>query len=166
LKTRSFILIFLISLAGGFAADNPRQAQTDDIREAVFRYPFEHRGYQQTREPSAYYLAVAEKEENDGKNNGLLPRGNKQHDPSDDFMSRFNDHKLPVHKNSAFQKPTREKPGVRLRITEIKWISDTEVEVKGGHDDFWSASWTTFTVKKEDGKWKVTKAELKRGLVA
>jgi hypothetical protein len=54
---------------------------------------------------------------------------------------------------------------VRFRVTSIKWLSDEGVEVEGGYDDAWSASWTRFTLGKENGKWRVLKAELKRAFV-
>ena len=144
-------LILLLTLASvGFAADKARQSQEDDIREAVFRYQFDHNASGQQKSAKVYFLGV----------------GEKATDPSDEFMKRFVDHKPPVRKASAshfvrgkgmLDKKTGES-GLAFRAQSIKWISDTEVEVSGGYYEAeLSSSGNTYTVKKESGKWKVTK---------
>lgn len=166
MKPIAIILMVFTAVFVGFSAPAPRQVQNDDIREVVFRYQLEHRSFAQREKPPIYFFAVADKEVLDERH-GLIP-GDGLNDPTDDLMRRFKSHKPPIKKNTVLQnrRSGDSNPGVRLRITEIKWISDTEVEVKGGHDDAWSSSWSNFTVKKENGEWKVIKAELKRGVVA
>ncbi|HCS54942.1 MAG TPA: hypothetical protein DIW81_25710, partial [Planctomycetaceae bacterium] len=78
---------------------------------------------------------------------------------------RFAEHKSPVRKVSActadsgkgvLDKKTGER-GLIFRVTSIEWKSDTEVDVKGGYyEGGLNASGNTYTVKKENGKWKVT----------
>jgi hypothetical protein len=142
-----FLLFAFSSL--GFAADKPRESQTDDIREAVFRWQFDHNASGQQKKAQAYFLGVDDKDA----------------DPTDEFMKRFADHKPPVRKASACSadagkgvrdKKTGEK-GLIFRVRKIEWKSDTEVAVKGGYYEAGlSASSNTYTVKKEKGKWKVT----------
>lgn len=136
----------------GLRAEKAGQSQTDDIREAVFRYLFDHNGSGQQKNAHAYYLGVGEKAD----------------DPTDQFMKRFSDHRPPVRKRSSCSSGD---DGVRDKITgeqglifhvgSIKWISDTEVEVYGGHyEGTLGASGHTYMVKKENGKWKVTEDKL------
>lgn len=146
-----FLLFALTSL--GVADNKARQGQDDDIREAVFRYQFDHTASGQQKTAKVYFLGV----------------GEKATDPSDEFMKRFADHKPPVRKASAshfvrgkglLDKKTGER-GLAFRNTLIKWISDTEVEVSGGYyETELSSSGNTYTVQKENGKWKVTKSKV------
>jgi len=143
-----FLLLTLISL--GVAADKVRETQDDDVYEAVFRWQFDHNASAQQKNAKVYFLGV----------------GEKANDPSDAFMKRFTDHKPPVRKASAshyvrgkgiVDKKTGDK-GLAFRATSIKWLSDAEVEVRGGYYEAeLSASGNTYTVRKEKGKWKVTK---------
>ena len=84
---RIWLCIALVSATAilGRAADNSRESQADDIREAVFRYQFEHNASGQQQSAHDYYLAI----------------GDQDADPSDEFMKRFAHHKPPVHKASA-----------------------------------------------------------------
>ena len=99
----------------------------------------------------------------------FLEIGEKRDDPTDEFMKRFADHKPPVRKDSACRadgdKGVRDKKtderGLIFWITTIEWKSDTEVGVKGGYyEGRLSSSANTYTVKKENGKWKVTNNKL------
>jgi len=152
------ILILLFSLASfDLGAEPARQNQEDDIREAVFRRQlneFGSTGLPDTAPrdmPKAYFIGLGEKD-----------------DPSDAFIKRFNGHKPPVRKLSAckmsvdgdFDKKTGER-GYVLSVGTITWKSDTEVDVNG----FWHvsglcASWDTYTLKKQNRKWKVTKDKI------
>jgi hypothetical protein len=163
-KTIASILLFLTSILPGVTAENLRQAQLDDIREAVFRYQLEHARASQKEHREVYFFAVAEK---DGRDEFLpLPLGNKRHNPSEDLMSRFKEHKPAIRKNSDLQIRRKDpKRGLRFRATKIQWLSDTEAKVDGGYDDAWGASWATFTVIKENGKWRVISSELKKAWV-
>src|SRR5262245_19236974 len=146
-----FLLFSFASL--GVAADQTRQAQEDDIREAVFRHQFDHNASGLQKNAKVYFLEVDE----------------KATDPSDAFMKRFADHRPPVRKPSAsrfvpgtglLDKKTGE-IGLAFRATTIKWISATEVEVSGGYYEAeLSSSGNTYTVKNADGKWRVTKDKM------
>ena len=167
MKTVAVMLLLLTCVSTGFAADSLRQAQNDDIREAVFRYQIDNARPSQKEKAEVYFLAVAGTENDDPPTFLPLPLGDERHDPSDELMHRLNPNKPPLLRNSALRtRDNNPKRGLRFRVTTIKWISAEEVEVKGGHDDYWSTEWKTFTVRKENGKWKVTKAELKRAVVA
>ena len=137
----------------GMAADQARQLQEEDIREAVFRWQFDNNVSGQQKRAKVYFLAV----------------GEKSGDPSDELLKRFADHQPPVRKRSActadagkgvLDKRTGEQ-GLLFRVTNIKWKSDTEVEVEGGYYEAGlSASGNLYTLKKEQGKWKVVNDKL------
>lgn len=162
---RLFSALLAFVMAGcASVTDVPREIDTqiDDIREVVFRYQFDH-ATSNHKENAVYFLAVANSESEGRGASFPLPLGDRRHDPSDQLMARFRDQRPPVRKNSELHsRATRLPPhGLRFRVTDLKWISETEVEGKGGHDDAWSASWVTFTVEKESGKWTVVRATLK-----
>jgi hypothetical protein len=149
MRTITGIIALLALTPLGFAADSWRESQIDDIREAVFRWQFHHNASGQQKKAQVYFLQVGE--------NG--------DDPTDEFIKRFADHKPPVRKRSASSedhgrgvrdKQTGER-GLIFRVSKIEWRTDAEVEVKGGYYEAnLSASGNTYTVKKQDGKWKVT----------
>ena len=146
-----FLLFAFTSL--GLAADKARDSQMDDIREAVFRYQFDHNASGQQKTAKVYFIGV----------------GEKATDPSDDLIKRFAEHKPPVRKASTshyvqgkgiLDKKTGEQ-GLAFSVRSIKWISDNEVEVYGGYYEAeLSSSGNTYTVKKESGKWRVTKDKM------
>jgi hypothetical protein len=97
-----------------------------------------------------------------------LSLGDKDQDPSDDFMKRFAEHKPPVRKVSACStkkvcvedRKTGER-GLIFRIQSIKWISNTKVEARGGYyEDGLSASGNIYTVVERKGKWVVVKDKM------
>ena len=141
------VAILMALAAVGSASSTDRALQEDDIREVVFRHQFDHNSSGQQKTAHSYYLALGEKDT----------------DPSDQFMTRFSHHKPPVRKASACHWTSVEivdkrsgKPGLLFRISTITWISDSEVRVEGGYDEAnVSASRNTYTVKKHE-KWKVT----------
>jgi len=148
-KTFLVAAVLFGSLALLFSADKAREAQADDIREAVFRWQFSHNGSAQQKEAGAYYLGI----------------GARRHDPAEPFLMRFAGHSPPVRKVSACNSDPRKgvldkgrgTAGLIFYITTIEWKSDTEVEVQGGfYEARLSASANTYTLKKEDGKWRVT----------
>ena len=151
-STATLFLLFAFASLGLGAADG-RQSQEDDIREAAFRWQFDHNVSGQQKKAKVYFLAV----------------GEKSADPSDEFIKRFADNKPPVRKRSecsadpgkgVLDKKTGGQ-GLMFLVTSIKWNSDTEVEVKGGYyESGRSASGNTYTLKKEKGKWKVTNDKL------
>jgi len=152
--TSLFVLFVFASV--GLSADDARKRQEDDVREAVFRWQFEHNASYQQRDAGVYFLEVGEKEG----------------DPSDEFIKRFAGNKPPVRKRSecsvnmrrsvgVSDKKTGEK-GLILSIRKIEWKSDTEVDVQGGYYEHGlSSSGNTYTLKKEKGKWKVTNDKLR-----
>lgn len=158
------ILLFVASSLTVLAADDIREAQSDDIRYAVIRYQIDNARLNQKENVKLYYLAVAEKDvppKREPPPRLPLPLGDKRHDPSEALISRFENHQPPMLKNSALKQHEKSysKRGVRFRATRIVWKSNDEVEVDGGYDDAWSALWTTFTVRKVDGRWRVLEAE-------
>ena len=161
------MVLLLTGFLTGCSSGTPREAQTDDIRYVVFRYQLDHARPNLREKVAVYYFAVAEMDAPD-RNPEPLPLGDKRHDPSEALLGRFMDHEPPVRKNSELQHrgPEDPKRSVRFRVTKIQWTSDDEVVVDGGHDDASSATWTTFTVRKVDGSWRVTKAETKRAIMA
>ncbi len=143
--------LLFIFMAGcvSSATDAARLIQEDNIREAVFRYQFDHNASGQQKKATVYCLSV----------------GKGRSDPSEDFMRRFADHKPPVRKVSECQinpyKGVLDKhtgaPGLAFRITRLTWISDTEAEVEGGcYEAGLSSSGNTYTVVKQHGTWKVS----------
>ncbi|HEV2392285.1 MAG TPA: hypothetical protein VG146_07975 [Verrucomicrobiae bacterium] len=144
----SLFLLFAFASVG-IGANNAPQSQEEDIREAVFRWQFDHNVSGQQNKAKGYFLTV----------------GEKSGDPSDKFIKRFAHNKPPVRKRSecsadpgrgVLDKKTGER-GLIFFVTSIKWNSDTEVEVKGGYYEAgMSASGNTYALKKEKGKWKVT----------
>lgn len=136
-------------------AGNPlnRADQEDDIREAVFRWLFDHNASGQQSRVAAYFLDI-------DAGNG---------DPSDAFIKRFLDHKPPVRKKSQCIKDPRHgvldktsrKNGLLFYIERIKWLSDAEVEVSGGYyEGPESASTNTYRLKNDGHRWKVTSDRL------
>jgi hypothetical protein len=154
MKTILPMLLIFTSGCVSFATDAARLSQEDNIREAVFRYQFDHNASGQQKRATVYCLSVGEKHV-----------GEKHTDPFDEFMKRFADHKPPVRKrsecdvdplNGVIDKRTG-KPGLVFRVTSITWISDTEVEVAGGYYEAGlSSSGNTYTVTRQHGKWKVS----------
>ena len=160
MKKITTILIILTAIFAACKESSPVTVTTDpndDIREAVFRYQFEHNesGLQQT---ANYYFI------------GLHNPGDSifYRDLSDSFLSRFSGNIPPVKKvsqcdesfNGVFDKDTGER-GLIFRIESITFQSDEEVEVRGGYfEGGLSASGNIYTVKKVQGVWQVTKDEL------
>ena len=143
------LLLLLTLTSFSFAADKARSHQEDAIRETVFRHQFGHNASGQQERANSYFLAIGESDAN----------------PSGELMKRFVRHKPPVRKVSecstvkarVVDKKTG-KSGLIFRVRSIKWISDLEVEVKGGYSEhLLSASGNTYTLTKKDGKWQVTK---------
>jgi hypothetical protein len=69
-------LILLLTIACPcLATDNDRASQEDDVREAVFRFQFDHNASGQQKTARAYCLAIL--------------TGEKDSDPSSEFIKRF-----------------------------------------------------------------------------
>jgi hypothetical protein len=119
----------------------------EDIREAVFRYQFEHNASGQQKRASVYCLSIRENT-----------------DPSDELIERFAVSDPPVRKISECSvspfggvvDQRTHKLGLVFRVGSIQWISATEVEAGGGYYEAGlSASGNTYSVKKRLFKWRV-----------
>jgi hypothetical protein len=137
----------------GFQENVPRSkveltaTDLDDIREAVFRYQFEHYAAGRQRRVKVYFLSFGDDKE-----------------PDDTFLARFKDHKPPVKKRSqskgGFEVTDKEtgKRGLIFSAVTIKVVDANKVQVDGGsYEGVRSASGNVFTVERKDGKWLVTK---------
>ena len=90
--------------------------------------------------------------------------------PSDALLARFAGRRPPVKKVSEsvskkyegiFDKETGKK-GILFIVTSIKWISETEAEVEGGHYTApLEASGHVYKVRFENGKWVVKEDDMK-----
>ena len=149
---RLALLVFVCLSTASAQTDAARFHEEDNVREAVFRYQFEHNSSGQQKRAGVYCLSIGENT-----------------DPSDEFIRRFANHKPPVRKISGcnvgpydgvVDKDTH-KLGLVFRVSGIKWISETEVEASGGYYEAGlSASGDTYTVSKQLGKWRVTKDKM------
>jgi hypothetical protein len=134
-------------------AETARQTDEMNIREAVFRCQFTNDASGVNLKGKVFFLQMGE---------------DKKADPSDEFMQCFAGHTPPVRKASACEirphGPVDRKTGeagLVFHVGAIKWISDTDVDVEGGfYEGMRSAAGYTFTLKKEDGKWRVIKSRL------
>lgn len=149
IRVAPFLLLLTFSSSSP-AVDFDRLSQEDDIRETVFRHQFDHNASGQQKSAHAYCLAIL--------------AGEKDSDPSQQFMKRFANHKPPVRRVSACHWTSVQvvenrtgRPALIFRVSKITWTSDTEATVDGGYDEGnVSSSGNTYTVKKQDGKWAVT----------
>lgn len=172
MKTLACFVLLLVCCNPGLAADKPREAEADDIYEAVFRFRIDRDS--QNRKKIPYYLLVIETKDAAPITTSMNPeqilKELKRSDPSDEFIKRFADIKPPVRKRTYSAEPravvntSNEKESSYLKVMPITWKSDTEVEVRGysplasmesppgdselGHD--------FFKLEKRDGKWTVT----------
>jgi hypothetical protein len=130
------------------------QADEDAIREAVFRYQFEHDASGRQQKANVYFLSIGTDKD--------------PQDPSDAFMARFVKHQPPVKKGSqatgqfqVIDKETGER-GVSFRVTSIKQVDVDKVMVDGGYyETSDSSSGNTYTVERKDHKWSVTADRLR-----
>lgn len=125
-------------------------AEQDDIREAVFRYQFEHNASGQQQNAKVYFLTFG-----------------KDKEPGDAFIARFKDHKPPVKKRSqskgqgeVIDKETGER-GLIFSAVTIKVIDANKVQVDGGYYEAeLSSSGNIYTVERKERKWIVTKDQM------
>lgn len=152
---RIFIVVCALLLLGGFGCKKAplTKAQIEDnIREAVFRYMFEHNASAMQQNAEVYFLAVGSRT-----------------DPSQDLMARFKGHTPRVKTVSAAthlgiggikDRATGAK-GLLFNIREISWITDDEVIVTGGYfEGGVSSSENQYHVFFQDNEWVVTEAEM------
>ena len=111
------------------------RAQALEIAEATFRYQFKHNASGQQQKAPAYFLSLFGK------------------DPDDAFLKRFEGHKPPVKKGSAFEVGK----GLLFTVVRMRRASNVMVEVSGGYYEAGlSSSGNTYVVELKDGKWVVT----------
>jgi hypothetical protein len=125
--------------------------QEGNICEAVFRWQFSHIPSEQQERARVYFLQIG--------GSSIVS------DPSDGFIDRFADNKRPVRPVSAcnpwmgphaVDKNSGER-GLIFRVTHFIWKTDSEVDVKGGsYEAASSASGNTYSLRKDNGSWKVT----------
>jgi hypothetical protein len=103
-----------------------QSAFQDDIREAVFRYQFEH-AWSINPQVEFYFLSI------EGRSRA------SDRDPDDACMSRFGGHQPTAVKVSqvadvVITGVTHSDTGGRgliFRVTEIRWVAESEVVVEG-----------------------------------
>lgn len=147
---RSLLLIVSLSMLAACSRTGYRQAADDpalDVQEAVFRYQFEHNASSQKQSADFYCLGLRDKQ-----------------DPPEELMRRFAGHSPEVFPASQCTADARlgvshgaiPGSGLIFSITEIKWISDSEVEVSGGYyEGGLSSSGNVYRLKRVAGKWQV-----------
>jgi hypothetical protein len=140
----------LIRTQGREAANRFSSSDEDDIREAVFRYQFQHNASGQQRKAEVYFLSSK--------------------DLSDEFMSRFRDNKPPVKRSSqvtprkfdGVKDKVSGKSGLIFYVGSIDWVGENEAKVEGGYfEASLSASGNVYELRRESGKWIVVKDEEK-----
>ena len=142
--------VVLLAMLAGACASTPAGLDGDeetDIREAVFRYQFEHNA--SSKQQSAEYYC-------------LVTKGPK--DPPPELMKRFAGHApvvVPVSEcridiELGVSRGTVSGRGLMFNVGDIKWISPTEVEVTGGYYEHGlSSSGNVYRLKHDGGVWKV-----------
>jgi hypothetical protein len=153
MRATPFLLLLTIGFTG-LAVDIDHASQEDDIREAVFRHQFDHNASGLQKRAHAYCL--------------LIRVGEKNSDPSDQFMKRFAGHKPPIRKASGCHWTSIQvienrsgRSALIFFVSNVSWISDTEVTVEGGYEEGnVSSSGNTYTLRKQNGKWGVTNDQM------
>jgi hypothetical protein len=135
------------------SSGSPPLSREDAVREAVFKYQIERMTSALQQKDVVFFLSVDE-----------------EANPSDALLTRFAGRRPPVKKASEsfskeyegiYDKETGKK-GILFRITSIKWVSETEAEVEGGHyTGPLAASGHVYKMRFENGKWVVTDDDMK-----
>jgi len=143
------------------AARIARASAADDIREAVFRYQFQHNASGQQRRARVYGLALGVESPGSSPPTGAPA----DIDPSDAFMQRFTGNQPPVAKRSqcivthdtGVHDAATGEPGLVFHVAGIVWASDREAVVAGGYyEGNLSASGNEYRVEYGSGSWVVT----------
>ena len=149
-----FSTIVLCACSGPGDSVGPGTDQvTDAVREAVFRYEFDHNPSALGSNADFYFLAFGDDE-----------------DPAPVFMARFANHTPPVEPISAAL--IEAKTGVRhrrtggrgivFRITRVSWLNDELAEVQGGYyEGNLSASQGLYRVVWQGDRWVVSQHGLR-----
>ncbi|RPI01217.1 MAG: hypothetical protein EHM64_16075 [Ignavibacteriae bacterium] len=129
----------------------------DSIREAVFRYQFQHNASGQQQTAKIYFLSVMILNDS----TGYWIHGN----PSLDILSHFNNNVPPVKSfsdctlsvNGVFDNKTGEN-GLLFQVGALRWITEEQVEVDGGYfEGGLSASGNTYYLERKNAQWIVTR---------
>lgn len=142
---RKFAALALIAVLVGCSRSTvDRTKEENRVREAVFEYQM-----------GQYTAAVF-----------FLSIGEAAGDPNAEIMSHFEGYVPPVKPVSqcaaaggaSINDVATGDTGIIIRAAAIKWISDTEVEVKGGHmAGTKDTSGNTYHLVLKDGEWVVDK---------
>jgi hypothetical protein len=145
------------------------QSPVDEIREAVFRYQFQHNGSRVQGRATAYYLSFAPEKPSHRDNIRDYLGIPTDYSPSDHFIRRFRSNAPPVKKESqcnfgvdgvVVDKSTRAR-GLLFCVSSVRLISKTKAEAKGGYfETGCSASTNTYTVELRMGRWVVVRDRL------
>jgi hypothetical protein len=121
----------------------------NDIREAVFRYQFDHDATQQKTYTKVYFISIE-----------------NEKDPDDEFLRRFAGNTPMVKKKSqavgdnkgtggVIDHETRGS-GIIYRITQLKWVNENEVEVEADfHVAMLFAGGCKYRVRRENNQWLI-----------
>jgi hypothetical protein len=152
-----FISMFFVACKDNGTELESISNKENDIREVVFRYQFGNNESGQQQSTKIYFISVMSKP--DSSASWIYG------DPDPELLRRF-DGNVPLVKPyslctlSVFGVFDREsgQRGLLFRTSEIRWISDDEVEVDGGYfEGGLSASGNTYYLKRENGRWVVTR---------
>ena len=144
------ISMLVLVLVGCSRAPKANPAEENRIRVAVFEYEM------QEHPAAVYFLSI----------------GEAAGDPSDVIMKHFDGNVPPVKAASqctagpggSVNDMMTGDTGVLIKAAAINWISETEVEVKGGYlADAKSVSGNTVHVVLQDGEWAVDKDKVDWG---
>lgn len=167
---------FLLTALGYLAIRLPQMKVENDIREAVFRYEFQHNSSGRQTSADAYHLGIAhgwssQMEEVTNpivRAAGIEPFGGMADEPSDPkgwFLRRFRGHTPRIKRYSehevrdlsdGVQDAQTGKPGLVFIVGGIRWIGPNEVEVEGGYyEGGLSASGNIYRLERRSGRWVV-----------
>ncbi|HUL29980.1 MAG TPA: hypothetical protein VLZ03_05945 [Thermodesulfobacteriota bacterium] len=150
---KAICLVLFLFVASAASCVGTRQIKAeDDIRETAFRYQF-----------SPWLRQIPERDR--GKISFFLSVGENKEDPSNDLMNRFMNDKPAVKARShatgglsGVKDRDTGQAGVIFYLSNVKWLSDAEVEVEGAYfQSGVTSSRSTFHLTKKNDKWVVTK---------
>jgi hypothetical protein len=148
---KAWVVAAMVALAitSGCAGKQSPASRDDDLREAIFRYQFQHNHSGIQQQAAVYCLSVSE----------------KATDPTDAFTKRFEGNTPPVKKvsecSASADKGVSDKAtgghGLIFRIGAITWRSSTEATAQGGYyEGGVSASGNVYQVRRQGSAWIVT----------
>lgn len=151
MKIHILLLPILLGILTVSATAKSYPLETErDIREAAFRYQFNHNISGLQKNAAFYFLSV----------------GAGAKDPSDEFMKRFKDDKPPVKKvsqsmlgqSSEVKDKATGKRGLIFFATNLKWVSASKAQIQAGYNEAnLSAGSNTYILQKKGQKWVVIK---------